>query len=107
MNNNSDTLLEAGKAAIAAKNELNRRIAENDEDWKRASNLVKDLWIELELQPHQFKVGQAVFTCNNNGISEATQSVDTRTPKNLIELQDCIREHLDKIRLYYEGKMQS
>ena len=106
MNNNSDILLEAGKAAIAAKNELNRRIAENDEDWNRASNLVKDLWIGLELQPHQFKVGQAVFTCNNNGISEATQSVDTRTPKNLTELQDCIKEYLDGVRLGYDEKMQ-
>lgn len=107
MNNNSDILLEAGKAAIAAKNELKQRIAENDEDWNRASNLVKDLWIELELQPHQFKVGQAVFMCDNDGISQDAQFVSARTPKNLIDLQDCIREHLDKIRLDYEGRMQA
>lgn len=103
---NLDTLLESGKAAIAAKNELNQRIAENNENWERASNLVKDLWTGLELDPHQFKVGQAVFTCDNNGISQDAQFVSARTPKNLTELKDCIREHLDKVRLDYEERMQ-
>lgn len=106
MDNNIDTLLEAGKAATAAKNELNQRIAENDENWKRASNLVKDLWIGLELQPHQFKVGQAVFTCDNNGISQDTQFVSARTPKILVELKECIREHLERVRLAYDEQMQ-
>lgn len=104
--NNLDTLLEAGKAAIAAKNELNQRIAENDEEWKKASNLVKDIWTELGLKIHQFKVGQAVFVCDNNGISQDAQFVSARNPKSLAELQDCIKEYLDRVRLSYDEKMQ-
>lgn len=103
MNNNIDTLLESWKAAIAAKNELNQRIAENDEDWRKTNNLVKDIWTDLDLKPHQFKIGQAVFVCDNNGIS---QDASARTPKNLTELQDCIKEYLDGVRLGYDEKMQ-
>lgn len=106
MNNNLDTLLESGKAAMTAKNELNQRIAENEENWLRTSNLIKDVWSQLELKPRQFKVGQAVFVCDNNGISQDAQFVGARTPKNLIELQDCIKEHLDRVRLSYDEKMQ-
>ena len=103
---NFDTLLESGKAAMAAKNELNQRIAENDEDWKKTSNLVKDIWTELELKPRQFKVGQAVFVCDNNGISQDAQFVSARDPKALIELQNSIKEYLDRVRLGYDEKMQ-
>ena len=106
MNNNIDTLLESGKAAIAAKNELNQRIAENDEDWKKTSNLVKDIWTGLELKPHQFKVGQAVFVCDNNGTTQDAQFVSARTPQSLVELQNCIKEYLDRVRLSYDEKMQ-
>jgi hypothetical protein len=104
--NNLDTLLESGKAAIAAKNELNQRIAENDEDWKKTSNLVKDIWAGLELKPHQFKVGQAVFICDSNGISLDAQFANARTPKTLAELQECIKEYLDRVRLSYDERMQ-
>lgn len=106
MNNNLDTLLESGKAAMAAKNELNQRIAENEENWLRTSNLIKDVWSQLELKPRQFKVGQAVFTCDNNGISQEPQFVAARDPKALIELQNSIKEYLDRVRLGYDEKMQ-
>lgn len=104
--NNLDTLLEAGKAAMTAKNELNQRIAENDEEWKKTSNLVKDIWTELELKPHQFKFGQAVFVCDTNGISQDAQFDGARTPKNLTELQGSIKEYLDRVRLSYDEQMQ-
>jgi hypothetical protein len=105
--NNLDTLLESGKAAIAAKNELKQRVAENDEDWNKTSDLVKQIWTELELKPQQFKVGQqAVFVCDYNGISQDAQFVSARTPKNLTELQGCIKEYLDRVRLSYDEKMQ-
>lgn len=104
--NNLDTLLEAGTAAMTAKNELNQRIAENEDNWQKTSNLVKDVWSQLELNPCQFKVGQAAFTCDNNGISQDAQFVSARTPKNLTELQDCIKEYLDRVRLSYDEKMQ-
>ena len=106
MNNNLDTLLESGKAAMAAKNELNQRIAENEDNWQKTSNLVKDVWSQLELKPHQFKVGQAVFICSADGITNDANTEAARDPKALIELQNSIKEYLDKVRLGYDEKMQ-
>lgn len=102
-----DALQEAVKSAMTAKNELNQRIAENNDNWDRTSNLVKDAWSQLELGPHKFKVGQVVFTCDNSGITQdAAQQTVARDPKMLVELQNSIKEYLERVRLSYDEKMQ-
>lgn len=104
--NNLEALIEAVKAAMTAKSALDQRIAENDSNWQRTSNLIKDAWTKLGLKPNQFKVGQAVFTCGIDGITQDAQFVGARNPKVLVELQVSIKDFLDRIRLGYDKKMQ-
>lgn len=105
-NNNLDVLMEAGKAAITARTQLEQRIAENQENWTRTSDFVKDIWNSLELSPRKFKVGQATFTCDKDGITQEPQFTSARDPKTLGELHDLIRDFLDRVRLGYDEKMQ-
>lgn len=104
--NNIDELLAAGKSAMAAKAQLEQRIADNQDNWNRTSNTVKDVWTQLGLAPRKFKVGQAVFTCDNQGITQDAQAVNARDPQTLKELQGLIKEYLDKVRMEYDSKMQ-
>ena len=101
-----DALQEAVKSAMTAKNELSQRTAENKDNWDRTNNLVKDAWGQLELGPYKIKVGQVVFTCDNNGITQDAQFAAARDPKMLAELQSSIKDYLERVRLSYDEKMQ-
>ncbi len=103
---NLEALQETAKAAIAAKKELDQRIADNKDNWNATSNTVKDAWSALELAPREFKVGQTVFTCSKEGITNDTGTEAARDPQTLGELQSSIGEYLYRIRANYDERMQ-
>lgn len=103
-----EALQQAGKSAIAAKKDLDQRVAKNKENWTATSNVVKDIWGSLDLAPSTFNVQQTVFTCSEEGITNDVPEADAgRNPQTLNELQGIIIEFLDRIRANYDEEMQS
>lgn len=102
---NLDAIQEAAKSAIAAKAQLDQRIAENKENWDRTSNMVRDIWTQLGLPSRTFKVGTTTFSCGAKGITSDVDSA--RDPKMLIELQGHIKDYLELTKNSYDAKMQS
>lgn len=101
---NIDAIQEAAKSAIAAKAQLDQRIAENKENWERTSSMVRDIWTQLDLPDLKIKIGQVSFSCGVKGISyEAGAS---RTPGVLSELRGHIKEYLELTKNLYDEQMQ-
>ena len=103
-----DAIQEAAKSAIAAKAQLEQRIAENKDNWDMTSNMVKDVWTQLSLPDMVFKVGQESFTCSTKGITnrEFIKDNASRVPRVLVELQDDIKDYLERIKSSYDTQMQ-
>jgi len=101
---NLDAIQEAAKSAITAKAQLDQRIAENKENWDRTSNMVKDIWTQLNLPNRAFKIGQLSFTCGTKGITNENDA--SRTPRVLAELQGQIKDHLESTKASYDAQMQ-
>ena len=99
-----DAIQEAAKSAIAAKAQLEQRIAENKDNWDMTSNTVKDVWTQLSLPDMIFKVGQESFTCSTKGITNKDNA--SRIPRVLAELQDDIKDYLERIKSSYDTQMQ-
>jgi hypothetical protein len=85
---NLDALKQAGQAAITAKSELEKRIAENKANWEATSDFVKEYWEILELNPVLLQIHEAEFTCSSEGISNEPRFNDFRTSEILDELQN-------------------
>jgi hypothetical protein len=99
-----DAIQEAAKSAIAAKAQLDQRIAENKENWDRTSNTVKDIWTQLCLPNRTFRVGQVSFSCGAKGITNESDA--SRTPRVLAELQGQIKDYLESTKASYDAQMQ-
>lgn len=103
---NFEALQEVIKSTLSARDSLNSRIAENKANWDKTSNLVKDVWGGLSLQPLAFKVGNATFTCGPGGISNDKQYDGLRTPFVLEELQLAVKEFLEYTRDSFNERLR-